>query len=175
MWADPNGVEIKVQNSHLPWRAPRKDLGADPNSGFPLDFQWFTNTGYLLIENTFCVTGRVGCIAYYVCTNPSLILLGSTKSKPCRTSHTVVAELFHSLRIHSPANQVTNPGQSKKKGKYKISSGRGMWIDKIQVNNLETAIPEDCLDLKIYILPHQLSHHSQALNNREHPGQALKN
>lgn len=165
-----------VQNSHLSWRAPQRDPGADPNSMFPLDFQWFTNTRYLLIENAFCVTCTVDCIAYYVCSHSSLILLGSTKSKPCRTSHTVVAELCHSLRIHNPANQVTDSGQSKQKVKYKFSSSRDKWIDKIQVNNLETAITEDFLGLKKYILPDiQLSHHSQALNNRAHPWQDLKN
>lgn len=87
----------------------------------------------------------------------------------------MVAELCHSLKIHNPANQVTNPGQSEQKGNYKFSSSRGMWIDKIQVNNLETAITENCLGFKKHILPDlQLSHLSQALNNREHPGQDLK-
>lgn len=164
-----------VQNSHI-LKSTSQDLGADPNSEFPLYFQLFTNTGYLLIENAFCVTGRVGCIDYYVCSHLSLILSGSTKSNPCRTSHTVVAELCHILWIHNPANQATYSGQSKQKGKYKFISSRGMWIDKIQVNNLETAITKDYLGVKKHRLPDlQLSHHSQALNNWEHPGQDLKN
>lgn len=90
---------------------------------------------------------QVELVAYYVCSHSSLTLSGSPKSNPCRTSYTVVAELCPILRILNPANQVTNSGQSKQKEKYKFISSRGMSIDKMQVNNLETAITKDYLGL----------------------------
>lgn len=157
-------LRLQFRNCHLAWRAPQKVPGTDPNAGFPLDFQWFTNTGYLLIENAVRFTGRVGCTACYVCSHPSLILWGRTKSKPSRTSLTAGAELCRCPRIHNPPIKIADSGQSEQIGKYKFSSSRGTWIDKIQLNNLETALKEDCQGLKKHLLPDlQLSHHSQAL------------
>lgn len=127
--ADPNGLEIMVQELTPSLKGISKGPGNRSKQKLSFGFSMIYKTGYSLIENSFHVTGRVDCTAFYVHGHPPLMFSDRTQSKRSRTSLTVV--------------RVENPGWSKQTRRYKCISSRGTWTDKNQLNNLQTALTKN--------------------------------